>query len=181
MKILNIYSSCTGNTKKIALEIEKAAVSKNHEVKNLEVLNKTEKNEVNFLDYDFIFIGSGVYSWLPPKQMISFIEKHNKKHMKQNDIKMCSPRLQGKKVVAYCSYGGPHTGINEGVIAPKYLAQLFDHLGFDVVGEWHFEGEFNLNGYEKFSKNGRLGDISGRPNLDDLAKIRNLVEGILLI
>jgi len=181
MKILNIYSSCTGNTKKVAQQIEKAAKIQNFEVETVEVSNDFDENNLNFLDYDFVFIGSGVYSWLPPTQMIKFIEKHNKKHSKLGDIKMSSPRIQGKKAVAYCTYGGPHTGVNEGLIAPKFLAQLFDHLGFEIVAEWYFEGAFNLEGYTQYSKGGRLGDISGRPNKEDLKKISGLVEGILLV
>lgn len=179
MNILNLYCSCTGNTRKVAEMIESTAMARGHHVATLDVQNIDDDRAIDLLDYDFVFIGSGVYSWLPPKPMMAFLEKQNKKHASRGDIKMCSPRIPNKKAVAYCTFGGPHTGFNEGVIVPKYLAQLFDHLGFEIVAEWHFVGGFNSKEFEKFSRGGRLGDISGRPNDEDLKHIRSMVDGIL--
>lgn len=179
MKILNIFYSCTGNTKKIASQIEKTIKELNHEFLTVEVKKDTNENSFNFLDYDFVFIGSGVYSWLPPQIMIDFMKKAQQKHIKQGLVKPASPRINGKRAVAYASYGGVHTGMNEAVITPKYLAQPLDHIGIEIIAEWLFEGEFNAEAYRQYSTNGRLGDITGRPNEQDLQKIHEMVTGIL--
>ena len=181
MKILNLFCSCTGNTKKIALQIEKTVQLFGHEVATIEVTETTNENAFNFLDFDFVFIGSGVYSWLPPKLMCNFLDAMQKKHIKQGDVKGCAPRIAGKKVVAYCTYGGAHTGKNEAVMTPQYLGQLLDHLGFEMVTEWLFEGQYNNKSYAHWSVEGRLGDITGRPNDDDLRRVEALVTGILKI
>ncbi|VBB09162.1 Hypothetical protein LUCI_4448 [Lucifera butyrica] len=181
MKILNLFCSCTGNTKKIALQIEKTVQLLNHEVNTIEVTATTNENAFNFLDFDFVFIGSGVYSWLPPKFMCDFLGAMLKKHIKQGDVKGCAPRIAGKRAVTYCTYGGAHTGINEAVMTPKYLGQLLDHLGFEMVTEWLFECQYNSEGYTHWSVDGRLGDITGRPNDDALRRVGALVTGILKV
>ena len=113
--------------------------------------------------------------------MMQYIEKVNKKHCANGDIKMSSPRINNKKAVTCCTYGGPHTGLNEGVVVPKYLGQLLDHLGFEILAEWHFPGAFQLPGFTQYSHGGRMGDISGRPNTHDLQGVDNLVQGILYV
>ena len=40
-----------------------------------------------------------------------------------------------------------------------------------MVGEWYIVGQFH--GSEENSTMGRLGNIWGRPNKEDLAKVRN--------
>jgi hypothetical protein len=179
MKILNLYCSMTGNTGKIAATIEASARRQGHDVHTLQVVAKTDPGQINMLDYDFLFIGSGVYSWLPPEAMRKFIEAQHKIYAEQGLIKAASPRLPGKSAVAYATYGGPHTGTNEGCIVPKYLGQLPDHLGFEVVTEWLFPGEFNLPKYTVHSVGGRLGDIRGRPDEHDLKQVEQLVSGVL--
>jgi len=71
---------------------------------------------------------------------------------------------------SYQWHPGPHTGISEAIPAGKYLGQFFDHLGFNVLDEWYVVGEFHGN--EEYSTRGRMGDIRGRPNQEDLKKIR---------
>lgn len=179
MKILNIYCSITGNTRKIAQQIEKTLAQLGHEVLTVEVGKDTDENAIDFLAYDLIFIGSGVYSWLPPEVMNAFMKRVQQKHVKQGLVKPASPRLAGKKAVAYASYGGVHTGDAEAVITPKYLAQPLDHLGIEIVAEWLFAGEFNQDGFRQYSINGRLGNIEGRPDAGDLNRVAELVSGIL--
>ncbi|MGO9612398.1 MAG: flavodoxin family protein [Dissulfurispiraceae bacterium] len=66
MKILNPYYSATGNTDNVAGQIEKAAQKEGHEV----ITVKAAKDiETDILAYDFIFIGSGVYMWMPGKPL----------------------------------------------------------------------------------------------------------------
>jgi len=59
----------------------------------------------------------------------------------------------------------------------KYLGQFLEHLGFDLAGEWYVVGEFH--GSEENSTKGRLGDIRGRPNQQDLDKLAGDVKKLL--
>ena len=47
---------------------------------------------------------------------------------------------------------------------------VFEHLGITVLDEWYVIGEFH--GSEEHSTLGRLGDIRGRPDEQDLARVR---------
>ena len=51
-----------------------------------------------------------------------------------------------------------------------YMGQYFDHLGFNIIDEWHILGEFH--GSEELSTQGRMGNIKGLPSEEDLVKIR---------
>ena len=85
-------------------------------------------------------------------------------------------------MVVYCTYGGAHTGSNEAVPAVKFMGQLFDHLGFEIVAEWYFIGEYPAHGRMKdYSALGRLGNIKGRPNDADLEEVAERVVGVLRV
>ena len=94
-------------------------------------------------------------------------------HGDRGDIKPCAPKIAGKTAVIFCTYSGPHTGINEATTAGDYMGQFFEHIGFDVAAKWYVVGEFHGN--EEMSTRGRLGDIRGRPNSEDLAEVENNV------
>jgi hypothetical protein len=82
--------------------------------------------------------------------------------------------------VVYCTYGGAHTGANEAIPAVKYMGQLLDHLGIEVVAEWYIIGAYPGTGrFKDFSAGGRLGNIEGRPNDADLADVAQRVAGVL--
>ena len=91
-----------------------------------------------------------------------------------------APKVPGKNALIFCTYSGPHTGIREAIPAGLYAGQYFEHLGFTVLDEWYVVGEFH--GSLELSTQGRLGDIRGRPNEDDLRKVkedsRRLVEAM---
>jgi multimeric flavodoxin WrbA len=176
MKILNLYYSATGNTDKIAGQIEKAIRKDGHEVTTVRA---GKEMELDILAYDFVFIGSGVYMWMPGKPLIELINKLIERY-RTEEIKAASPRRLGRKVVVYCTYGGGHTGANEAVPAVKYMGQLFDHLGYEIISEWYIPGEFHGK-YENLNVEGRLGRISGRPNEADLQEIYEKVIGILKV
>lgn len=176
MKILSLYFSSTGNTQKVAKRIEETLIQLGHSVDTIKVAKDTE---VEILDYDFVFIGSGVYTWMPGKPLLEFIGKQREKY-RSYGIKPASPRLAGKKAVIYCTFGGGHTGTNEAVPAVKYMGQLFDHLGYDILDEWYIVGEFHGK-LASLSETGRLGNILGRPNEADLKDIAEKVTGILRI
>ncbi|MGB7910772.1 MAG: flavodoxin domain-containing protein [Desulfobaccales bacterium] len=177
MKIINLWFSSTGNTEKVANRITTTAEKLGHLVDSIRIIGD---REIDLLSYDFIFVGSGVYQWLPGKPLQEFIDKRRSQYAAAGEIKLASPRRAYKKVVVYCTYGGAHTGVNEAVPAVKYLVALFDHLGFEIVAEWYFIGEFPAKGRMKdFSTMGRLGNIKGRPNEADLDEVAERVTGVL--
>jgi Flavodoxin domain len=179
MKILNLYFSSTGNTAKVADRITATVKSLGHQIDEMKI---PDGADIELLSYDFIFIGSGVYQWLPGKALQEFIVARLAHYAGSGEIKPASPRRPGKKCVVYCTYGGAHTGINEALPAGKYLGQLFDHLGFEVVAEWYFVGQYPSQGRLKdMSIVGRLGNIQGKPNDSDLEDVAARVTGVLKV
>jgi flavodoxin len=77
MKVLNLYYSATGNTEKVAKQIENAVLKAGHDVETIRVLKTID---LDLLAYDFIFAGSGVYAWLPGKPMLELLEKLREKY-----------------------------------------------------------------------------------------------------
>jgi hypothetical protein len=175
MKILNLYFSSTGNTGKVADRITSTVEKLGHQIDAVKITGDTD---IDLLSYDVIFIGSGVYQWLPGKGLQEFIAARLSHYAAAGEIKFASPRRANKKVVVYCTYGGAHTGINEAIPAVKFMGQLFDHLGFEIVGEWYVVGEYHGK-YKDFSSGGRLGNIQGRPNQADLKDLAEKVTGLM--
>ncbi|MGB6065668.1 MAG: flavodoxin family protein [Desulfomonilaceae bacterium] len=177
MKVLNMYFSATGNTDIVAKQIENAVREAGHEVETVKV---TKDVEVEILSYDIVFIGSGVYSWLPGKPLMDLLSSLRERYAKIGEIKPAAPRRPGKKVIVYCTFGGGHTGTNEAMPAVKYMGQLFDHLGYEIVAEWFIVGAFHGK-LEYLSTTGRLGNIQGRPDEHDLQEVSEKVIGILRV
>jgi len=178
MRIINVYYSQTGNTEKIARKIDDTLCAMGHEV---ETLQAAKGMEIDFLKYDFVFAGSGVYQWLPGKPMLDMLRSHRQKYSDEGKMRPCSPRLPDKKAVIYCTYAGVHTGINEAVPAIKFTGQLFDHLGFVIVAEWYFMGDFKTEQMKHLNAVGRMGDITGRPDEHDLKDVEELVTAIIKV
>lgn len=149
---------------------------------HVDTVKITGDQDLDLLSYDFIFVGSGVYQWLPGKGLQEFIAARLAHYAAAGEIKPASPRRPGEKVVVYCTFGGAHTGVNEAIPAVKFMGQLFDHLGFEVVNEWYFIGEYPAQGRMKdFSTLGRLGNTKGRPNDTDLRDVAERVTGVLRV
>jgi len=130
-----------------------------------------EAEKVELYEYDLVFLGAPSYGWRPPDQVLRFIKDKMRHHDERGDIKLCAPKIPGKRAVVFCTYSGPHTGLREAIPVCKYMGQFFEHLGFDLVSEWYVVGEFH--GREGHSTKGRLGDIRGRPNREDLDKVED--------
>ncbi len=91
----------------------------------------------------------------------------NRKNILQEGLReVRSPKKPNKYAVVFCTYAGVHTGIKEAYTAGKYMSQFFEHLGLYVLDEWYVVGKFH--GWEGGTKYGKLGDISNRPNQQDL-------------
>ena len=69
------------------------------------------------------------------------------------------------------TYSGPHTGIDEATPVGKDMRQYFEHIGFNVVDEWYVLSEFH--GSLENSTLGRLGDIRGKPTVEQLQVIKD--------
>lgn len=178
MKVLNLFFSATGNTAKVAQTISDSVRQAGHQLDSVKI---SQDLDLDLLAYDLIFVGSGVYEWLPGKPLIDLFTKLRRRYADQGEIQPAAPRRAGKKAVIYCTYGGCHTGVNEAIPAVKYMGQLFEHLGFDIVGEWYTVGEYHPEKYKDMSTRGRLGDIRGRPHEADLNEIAKKVKGIMLV
>ena len=170
---LVIYSSNTGNTEKVA-----NAVGEGLENAGLKVDLKKPQDaaDIDFFDYNLVCVGSPSIEWQPAKPMADFLKSKLNFYRGEGKIKPCAPKVEGKNALVFCTYSGPHTGINEATPAGKTMRQYFEHFGFTTVGEWYIVGEYH--GREDNSTLGRLGDIRGKPTADDLAKIKRDAEQI---
>jgi hypothetical protein len=174
LKVLNLYFSSTGNTEKVAFRIRDAVSKLGHSIETVKVTSGDI--DLDVLKFDFVFVGSGVYGQLPSQPMVELHRKLLRKYNVEGAVKRASPRRPSAYVVVYCTYGGVHTGVNEAIPAVKFMGQLYDHLGYTIVGEWYIIGEYKD---QDNSVKGRLGDIRGRPNADDLNEVEEKVKGIL--
>lgn len=179
MRVLNLYFSSTGNTEKVALTIRKTVKELGNDIDTVKV--NAEEMDLDLLRYDAVFAGSGVYTWLPGKPLMDLFARLRKTAAGRGEIKPASPKIPGKKAIIYCTYGGVHTGMNEAVPAVKYMGQLFDHLGFTIVGEWYVLGAYRPEKMRMHSVGGRMGDIRERPDEADLNDVAERVKGILRV
>jgi flavodoxin len=164
---LIVYFSSTGNTQKVAYAIKEGLEAEGLAV---DLKKPQEAAEVDFYGYDLVCVGSPSIEWQPAKPITDLLKAKLNFYRSQKKIKPCAPKIAGKNSLIFCTYSGPHTGVDEATPAGKTIRQYFEHFGFNVVGEWYVVGEFH--GQEDMSTLGRLGDIRGKPTMVDLAKIK---------
>ena len=167
MKAAVIYWSKSGNTEKMALAIKAGLETSGVGVTYRRV---EETGDLDWFDYDLVCMGFPSYQFHPPEPVVAYLKNKFGEYRQQGRVKLGCPRIPGKHALIFCTYSGPHTGINEAIPAGKYAGQFFDHLGFEVEAEWYVLGEFH--GKIDNSTQGRLGDIRGKPTPEDLEKIR---------
>ena len=141
------------------------------------LMRTEEAGKIDFYDYDLICLGFPSYQWHPPKPVDQFLMSKFAEYRRQGRVKVGAPTVAGKNALSFCTYSGPHTGINEAIPAGKYVGQFFEHLGFTILDEWYVVGEYH--GSEERSTMGRLGDIRGRPNEADLNQVKQNVMNLL--
>jgi hypothetical protein len=163
-----IYWSRTGNTEKVAQAIRDGLEYAGMEVS---VMVAEEAGGINYFDYDLVCLGFPSHEWHPPKPMVDFLREKLDEHRKQGRIKPCAPVIPGKNALIFCTYSGPHTGMREAVPAGLYAGQFLEHIGFKVLDEWYILSEFH--GREDASTKDRMGDIRGKPTVDDLDKVKS--------
>jgi hypothetical protein len=134
------------------------------------MLKTTEAENIDYFDYDLVCVGAPSIQWHPPKQVTEFLLKKFDEYRKQEKIKSGAPKVQGKNALLFVTYSGPHTGLREATPVGLYMGQFFEHIGFNVLGEWYVLSEFVGN--EERSTKGRMGDIRGKPTKEELERIR---------
>jgi len=167
MDAVIIYWSKTGNTEKVALAIkqglEEAGV-------NVTLKITDEAADIDWFDYELVCIGCPSYQWNPPEPVKAYLADKFNRYRKEGRVKPGSPKIEGKNALIFCTFSGPHTGINEAIPVTKDVGQYFEHLGFNILDEWQILGEFH--GSEELSTKGRMGNIKELPSEEDLLKIR---------
>lgn len=166
-KAIVIYCSFTGNTEKVAKSIFQGLQNGGYTV-SLRAIR--DARDVNFYDYDLICIGVPSINWHIPKPAEVFLKDKFAEYKKEGRIVPAAPAIPGKYALIFCTYSGPHTGIREAIPVVLYMGQFFEHFGFTVVDEWYVLSEFI--GSHEHSTLGRMGDIRGLPNEDDLLRIQ---------
>jgi flavodoxin len=164
---LIVYFSSTGNTQKVAYAIKDGLEAGGLRV---ELKKPQEATENDFYCYDLVCVGSPSIEWQPAKPIADLMKSKLNLYRDQGKIKPGAPKVTGKNALVFCTYSGPHTGIDEATPAGKTIRQYFEHFGFNVVGEWYLIGEFH--GREDMSTLGKLGDIRGKPTVEELEKIK---------
>ncbi|MGD2142462.1 MAG: flavodoxin domain-containing protein [Candidatus Bathyarchaeota archaeon] len=166
-KAVIIYWSKTGNTEKVAHSIKAGLEDAGLDVS---LLKTDEADGTDYFDYDLVCLGFPSYSWHPPKPMEDLLKSNFRKHRSEGKIKPSAPKVPGKNTLIFCTYSGPHTGLDEATPAGDYAGQFFEHIGFTVLDKWYVLSEFH--GWDEGNIKGRMGDIRGLPSEDDLKKIR---------
>jgi hypothetical protein len=174
MKTLVFYDSIGGNTEKVAQRMYDTLNKRGIET---DLIKLRPEIEIDFFKYDLVFIGSPIVGALPTQPMMDCIKRHHMAYVKQEKILPSSPLLPGKYGVCFCTYAGPHIGIGEALPANLLLSSFLQHIGYSVLDLWYTVGEFHNR--HDLSTQGRMGNILGRPNENDLIDIENRVEGII--
>lgn len=120
---------------------------------------------------------------------MDFIKKKFLEHRMRGDVLPAAPLQPGKFAVCFASFCGAHTGISEVLSVTQWLASFLEHLGYLVLEHMHIPGEMRNFGQAKgwmnderlkyLNTHGRLGNIEGRPNQQDLMDAAKQVRGIL--
>jgi hypothetical protein len=166
MKVVVLYWSKTGNTKKVAEAISHTLKDEKGDV---DLVGIEDAMGLDWFDYDLVCLGFPSYQWHPPKPVVDYLQERSKPYRSEGRVKIGAPKIPGKHALIFCTYSGPHTGIDEAVPAGKYAGQFFAHLGF-TVEECYVVGEFH--GSVENSTQGPLGDTRGRPNEADLVQVK---------
>jgi flavorubredoxin len=172
-KAIVLFWTKNGNTEKVAQRINDTLRKAGMEV----TMSRIDKDlQVEYLDYNLIFLGAPVYENLSPKPVLSFLHKNRRRQ--GVDLLASAPEVPGVAAVPFCTYGGGHTGCNEAVPMLKHIGQYFEHEGIRVADDIAVVGVFP-EADESYNTEGRFGDIRLRPDEHDLAEVEGRVKGIL--
>ena len=164
---LIIYFSSTGNTQKVAYAIKEGLEEGGLQV---DLKKPKEAVDVDLFCFDLVCVGSPSIEWQPAKPMSDLLKAKLSLYRSQGKILPCAPKVKGKNALVFCTYSGPHTGIDEAIPTVKTMKQYFEHFGFSILGEWYILSEYHNR--IDLSTQGKLGDIRGKPTADELGKIK---------
>jgi hypothetical protein len=174
MQTVVIYWSRTGNTEKAAHAIRDGLEAGGADV---QIVRAEGADDVDYYAYDLVCVGFPSYQWSPPQPMVELLKQKHRHYARQGRVRVNASPVEGTSALIFCTYSGPHTGINEAIPAGKYAGQFFEHLGIRVVDEWYIVGEYHGN--PEASTRGCLGDIRGRPTEEELGQIRERATSLL--
>jgi flavorubredoxin len=172
-KAIVLFWTKNGNTEKVARRIFETLQKAGMQVS----IERIEKDtEVEYLDYNLIFLGAPVYHNLSPAPVLSFLRKTRRRDGVK--ILASAPEIPGVAAVPFCTFGGGHTGYSEAEPMLKNIGQYFEHEGIrvvDYIASVGFFPEADLS----YNTEGRFGDIRERPDEHDLLEVGGRVRGIL--
>ncbi len=168
-----LFWSHSGNTEKVAVSIQKGLEEGGFHVS---LLKTQEAENLDFYNFDLICIGAPSHNWHLPKPVDDYLKRKFNSYKKEGRIKVNAPKILGKYTLIFCTYSGPHTGINEAIPVGKCMGQYFEHFGFTLVDEWYVLSEFHGN--EENNTLGRMGNIKGLPSEEDLKRIQESAKNL---
>jgi hypothetical protein len=199
---LIVFSSLTGNTAKVAERFKSTFLKNGWECDmhrlalNFDYMNPPFK----YQDYDLVCVGSGLIMHLPSEVVLNSIQRQfydiDPKILKAHRYefpRVLEPPVPGRvlpeasvgkvhrKIVVDCSpkrsiifvtYGGYEFGPVEAQPAMALLELEIMHLGFRPLGHFCCPGKFG----NRAIPSSYHGDITGRPNEQDLLKAELFLE-----
>ncbi len=172
LRVLILFWSKGGNTRRVAETIH--ATVQGHGISS-EILEISEDLEIDVFSYKLVFLGAPVYFNLAPQPVMKFLQRLRSRAKNL----AAAPEKPGHYAVVFCTYGGGHTGTGEAIPLLKYMGQVFEHEGIRVVEEWPVVGDFPGIRDPDYNTAGRLGNVTGRPDMSDLRVVEGLVSGLL--
>ena len=124
---LIIYFSNTGNTEKVACAIKEGL---EHAKVKVDLKKPHEAAEIDVFSYDLICVGSPSIEWQPAKPITDYPKAKLNLFRSQGKIKLSAPKVEGKNALIFCTYSGPHTGIDEATPAGKGCGNILSILAF---------------------------------------------------
>jgi flavodoxin len=171
-RVLVLYWSKGGNTRKVAETIHTTV--QRHGLSS-DIIEIKADLEINAFSYELVFVGAPVYFNLAPQPVMKFLQT-----LRSRAANLAAgPEKPGHYAVVFCTYGGGHTGVDEAIPLLKYMGQVFEHEGIRVVEEWPVVGDFPEINDPHYNTAGRLGNVTGRPNANDLQVVAEQVSGLL--
>ena len=171
-RVLVLYWSKGGNTRKVAETIHTTV--EDYGISS-EIMEINDDLEIDPFSYELIFVGAPVYFNLGPQPVMKFLQRLRSRAANL----AAAPEKPGHFAVIFCTYGGGHTGVGEAIPLLKYMGQVFEHEGIRIVEEWPVVGDFPGINDPNYNTAGRLGDVTGRPNVSDLQVVAGQVSGLL--